>query len=664
MKVLSLDFETYAERDLKKVGAYKYFECPAFEIMLCAYAFDDEPVQIVDLVNFEDIPERVMKALLDPNILKTSYNAVFEMGAIERQFGLEMKPEQWDCTMVRAAMVGYPFGLDAVAKAMHSSQEKDSEGRRLIEYFSKPCKPTKINGERTRNFSYHDPEKWQRFKDYCIQDVRVELGLRKKLSWFQIPNRERKMWCLDYRMNKHGVKADMRLVDNVIRMNAELAEKLTSRSRELTGLANPNSPVQLTNWLTEKLGTKVVSIAKEPLENYLNQTDDPVVREVIENRQELGKASVKKFNAIKKCVCNDSYIRGMFKYYGANRTGRYSSVFVQLQNLAKNNMDTLDMARMIVTETGDLEMMEIAYGKPTYAFSQLIRTSFVTNKLGLLVSDFAAIESRVLAWLAGEQWKLDAFVSHGKIYEQVAANMFGVPLETIIYKDKNGVWQKGPNYHMRPRGKVGDLGCGFGGGVNALINLGALKMGVEEEALEGIVDQWRAAHPKVKKFWYAVGKAAFKAVDEGIMTRMQHGLTFSRQRNFLVVTLPSGRSLYYVEPRIGQGKFGPEVTYMGLSTEDGKSTSRKWLRIGTYHGKLVENLVQAIARDCLVVAMLRLEKAGYLPVMTIHDEVVCDKQPGQSVAEMNAIMARPIKWAPGLPLAAEGYETFYYKKED
>ena len=648
MQTLSIDIETYSSADLLKSGVYKYTEAPDFTILLFAYAFNDDPVKIVDLASGEILPEDVQTALTSPAVLKTAYNANFERTCLAKYFERTLPPEQWECTMVKAGMLGLPMSLDAASKVLRLEQKKDSTGKALIRYFSLPCKPTKTNGERTRNLPKHDPEKWKQFSDYCVQDVVVEMAIRNKLSFFQIPLTEKRLWHLDQNINDHGVLVDQSFVHNAIHQDIEYKDRLTKEAIELTGLNNPNSAAQLKDWLTTETGESVTSLTKEAIPVLLKSADCEIMKRVLNLRQEMSKTSVKKYEAMAKAVCKDARIRGLLQFYGANRTGRWAGRLVQVQNLPQNHLSDLDLARRLVKDN-DLELLEMLFGNVPDTLSQLIRTAFIAPEgHRFIVADFSAIEARVIAWLAGERWRLQVFATHGKIYEASASQMFKVPIESVT---------KGSD--LRQKGKVSELALGYQGGPNALIKMGALKMGIQEDELPKLVKMWRNANKAIVSYWDVVYDAAIAAV-EGTPTSIQHGIKFFTDKNVLFIELPSKRRLSYIAPKLIPNKFGGvSLTYEGMD-----QTTKQWGKQDTYGGKLVENIVQAIARDCLAESMIRLSDAGYNIVMHVHDETVSEMPYGKgSLTEINEIMGRPIPWAKGLPLKADSYETTYYKKD-
>lgn len=649
MKTLAIDIETYSSEDLTKTGVYKYADAEDFEILLFAYAYDDGPVEIIDLASGEMPPDYIFADLCNTDVLKTAFNANFEITCMNRAFPGMQFPDQWECTMVKSAMLGLPMSLDGVAKALNLEQQKMTAGRALIRYFSMPCKPTKSNGMRTRNLPHHDPDKWELFKEYCKQDVETERAIRNKERWFTIPQKERELWLLDQRIIGTGVLIDRRMVENAIRMDDDHKEILTTEATELTGLDNPNSPAQLKEWLTEQTGEEVTSLTKTAIPELLDASDSEEVTRVLELRQEMSKTSTKKYQAMLDAVCSDGRVRGLLQFYGASRTGRWSGRLVQLQNLPQNHLPDLDLARGIVKD-GDRELMELLYGNVPDTLSQLIRTAIVAPEgQRFIVADFSAIEARVTAWLAGEKWRLDVFASHGKIYEASASQMFKVPIDSI---DKGSP--------LRQKGKIAELALGYQGGVGALKTMGGERMGLSEPEMQEIVDSWRLANPNIVRLWYDIQEAAMAVIGNIGRTMEVRGCRFRWDKGLMWITLPSGRSLCYATPGIGRNRFGGDsITYWGIN-----QTTRKWEKQETYGGKLVENIVQAIARDCLAESMLRLAEEGYKIVMHVHDEVVIEEpNSSRTLDEVCDIMGDPISWAPGLLLRADGYETEYYKKD-
>jgi DNA polymerase len=650
MPVLSIDIETYSSVSLKECGVYRYVEAPDFEILLFAYAYDDEPVQVVDLTAFEDLPERVRLDLADPAVIKTAFNANFERVCIEKHFGIRCDPRQWRCTMVWSLALGLPGSLEGVAEALGLEAQKDARGKALIKYFSVPCAPTKANGGRTRNHPEHDPDKWRQFIEYNRQDVVVEREIRRFLERFPLPDHEWELWALDQEINDRGVRLDPVLVRQAIACDAQYEERLMQEARELTGLENPNSVEQLKEWLAERGVDASEGLSKEQMPVLLDQAPDEETRRVLELRQALAKTSVDKYNAMERCMCSDERARGLLQFCGAGRTWRWAGRLIQVQNLPQNKIKDLALARETL-RSGDFEMLEMLFGLPPFVLSQLIRTAFIPSPgCRFIVADFSAIEARIVAWLADEKWVIDVFRDHGKIYEATAAMMFKVPIETIV---------KGhPNYELRAKGKVAVLACGYGGGPDAMAKMDSKKE-IDSDDYPRIVRQWRKANPNIVRLWYATEEAAIQAVQKKTTVKLAHGVRYRYESGVLFADLPSGRSLAYQSPEIRPDlKFGKD----GLVY---KTQKNKWVEVRTWGGTLVENLVQAIARDCLAEAMRRLDAAGYDIVMHVHDEIVLDVPIGTgSVKEVTEIMSRPIDWAPGLPLAAAGFECDFYKKND
>lgn len=650
IKVLGIDIETYSSVDLLKCGLYKYAESDDFTILLFAYACDDKPVQIVDLASGESIPERIFQALTDKDILKTAFNASFERICIGKYFGVDLPINQWECTMVRGAMLGLPLSLAQVGKVLGLEDQKMAEGKALIKYFSLPCKATKVNGGRTRNLPEHAPEKWGTFKTYCIRDVEVERSIRNKTKAFQIPETEKELYAIDQRINDRGVLLDMDMVYNAIQMDTIYKGKLSSEAAAMSGLNNPNSVAQLRAWLEEQTGEAVATLGKKDIPDLLKNASSDLVERMLRIRQELGKTSTKKYEAMAKAACSDDRVRGLLQFYGANRTGRWAGRLVQVQNLPQNHIEDLDLARNLVKE-GDLEMLEMMYGNVPDTLSQLIRTAFIA-KPGhtFMVCDFSAIEARVIAWLAGEQWRMEVFRTHGKIYEASAAMMFHVPVESITKMDPR-----------RQKGKIAELALGYQGGVGAMKTMGGEKMGLSEAEMQEIVTNWRKANPAIVGLWEEVNTAATACIESRQPITIRGGIKFSMQLGALMVHLPSGRSLSYPRPRIGENRFGSKsICYEGLN-----QVTKQWGAQETYGGKLVENIVQAIARDCLAVTIIRLEKKGYPIVFHVHDEVIIEARTNgsQTLEEIEGFFKEPIPWAKDLPLKGAGYITDYYLKD-
>lgn len=668
MTTLRVDLETYSSVDLKKCGVARYAESPDFEILLFGYAFDDEPVQVVDLARGEPLPGRVADALCDPGVIKAAYNAAFEMTCIARHYNIFVDVTQWRCTSVHALYLGMPGNLAEVGRVMGLSEEQQKmSGWQLIRYFCVPCKPTKSNGGRKRNLPQHDPAKWELFVEYCRRDVETEREIARLLAKFPVPGTEWELWHLDQWMNNAGMKVHRQLVDNAIVCDARVRERLLAEAIRLTGLGNPNSRAQLLAWLQEETEDEIADLTKKTVPALLKSTDSEVVKRVLEIRQELAKTSVSKYQAMARTACADNRIRGLVQFYGANRTGRWAGRLVQIQNLPQNKLKDLDLARNLLIE-GRFDELEVLYGNVPDTLSQLIRTAFIpADGHRFIVVDFSAIEARVIAWLAWCEWRLAVFQTHGKIYEASAEQMFKLPAGSVTKKSP-----------YRQKGKIAELALGYQGGAGALKTMGALEMGIPEEELDPIKTAWREANPEVVDFWYQCEGAAKDAVahKRAVILQVAGGratLRFIYESGFLFIGLPSGRRLAYVKPRIEAQDLYREkadggrylVAKAGSLTYEGQDQKTKqWTRLATYGGKLVENLTQAIARDCLREAMLAIAEAGYRQLTTVHDEIVIEAPDGAgSLAEVEAIMARPIIWAPDLPLRGDGFETKYYMKE-
>ena len=644
MDTLAIDIETYSDVSLPDCGVHRYAASEQFEILLFAYSLNDEPTKIIDLASGEKMPDEIMKLLTDDSVIKTAYNAAFERNCINRYFGLSLKPEGWRCTLVQASMLSLPLSLEGVGEALKLDKKKMSEGKELIRFFCMPCKPSKSNGGRTRNLPSDEPEKWELFKTYCIRDVDVEKQIRNKLSKFPIPDREQELYCMDQRINDRGIMVDPELITHAVACDLLYKETATKKAYEISGLENPNSVAQLKGWLARK-GIEIDSLAKAAVEELVENTDGDVA-EMMKLRLALSKTSVKKYEAMERSVCPDGRVHGLLQFYGANRTGRWAGRLVQIHNLPQNHMEDLELARSIVKE-GRYDLVELLYDSIPDVLSELIRTAFVAKPgCRFIVSDFSAIEARVMGYLAGEGWVMEEFRGAGKIYEQTASKMFHIPIEEIT---------KGSPY--RARGKVASLACQYDGAEGALISMGALNF-VEEEELKGLVQSWRTANPHIVNYWYEIDGAVKAAVKERKMTKVGM-VTVYYQSGMLKIALPSGRVLSYVRPRMTVNRFGSEsVSYEGVGT------NRKWTRIESYGAKFCENIVQATARDVLAEAMLRLEKKGFDIVCHIHDEVVLEVLEGtSSVEEVNEIMAVCPDWCEGLPLKAAGFESPFYKKD-
>ena len=657
MHTLNIDIETYSPVDLKKCGMYKYAESPEFEILLIAYSVDDGEEILLDLAQedpfdylFTHKVEALKKMLLSKDYLKKAYNAQFERVCLEKFFGEEMPPDQWECTMIKGAMLGLPMGLASIASVLKLEQQKDFAGANLIRYFCLPCKPTATNGQRTRNMPHHAPEKWERFKSYCIGDVKTERAVGDRLAFFTIPEKEKRLWTLDQKINGYGVLVDKKFVRQAVLMDQTIKEALTLEAVALTGLDNPNSRSQLIRWLSQETGDELTTLRKADVPVMLKKYEDETVTRVLEIRQELAKTSVSKYVAMANTVCADGRIRGLFQFAGA-RTLRWAGRMVQVQNLPQNHLEDLDLARDLV-RVGETNLVGAFFGNVPDTLSQLIRTAFVAGKGKTLgVFDFSAIEARVIAWVAKETWRLDVFNTHGKIYEASASKMFGVPIESVT---------KGSD--LRQKGKVAELALGYQGGVGALINMGALKMGLLEEELQSLVDAWREANPSIVKLWKTCDNAAISAIEGRPINLPEIGLKFYRKNSFLFIELPSGRAISYYNPGIKINKFGKKSAfYWGTD-----SITKKWTAIDSYGGKWVENIVQAIARDCLAETMLAVDSIDFNILMHVHDEIVVElleEQAEKSFDRIKKIMSSGMDWAPGLPLTADGYLTSFYKKD-
>ncbi|HFV2484786.1 TPA: DNA polymerase [Streptococcus agalactiae] len=643
MKKLSIDLETYSSVDLGKSGVYKYAESEDFEILLFAYSINDGEVKVIDLASGEIIPEEILSALNDESIEKWAFNANFERVCLSRFLGERLNPKGWYCTMIWSAYLGLPLSLEKVGEVLKLDKQKMNEGKALIRYFSIPCKPTKTNGMRTRNLPHHDLEKWSTFKEYNQRDVETEIEIKKKLSAFPMPKSEWENYWIDQNINDRGILIDELLVDSAIKFDEILRDENMDRAIELTGLENPNSPLQLKEWLNKK-GLEIESLAKKDVESALKNAEGDI-KEVLGLRQELSKSSVRKYDAMKNVKGKDNRARGLIQFYGANRTGRYSGRLIQVQNLRRNNLKDLELARSLV-KNRDYETMEILYESPSDILSQLIRTAFIAKEgTRFIISDFSAIEARVLAWLAGEQWVLDAFENGEDIYCRTASRMFGVPVE------KHGV-----NGHLRQKGKIATLACGYQGALGALKAMGGIEMGLSEDELQSIVDSWREANPNIVSLWWDIDSVVKRVVKTRSKEEYKN-LVISYEKGILFIQLPSKRRLAYPKAKIGMNRFGGEsIVYEGIVV------GNKWDKIESYGGKFVENIVQAIARDILAEAMMRLEKKEFNIVMHIHDEVVIESD-SSSIEEINEIISIVPSWAPGLILDADGFESEFYKKD-
>lgn len=647
-RVLHIDLETYSDIDIGKCGAYRYVDSPNFEILLLAYAYDDEPVTVIDVAQREGWPTQVLDDILSSDITKVAHNAAFERICLSKFLNTHLDPNAWHCTMVHALSLGFPASLADVGKALNLGEDKQkmAVGKRLITYFCKPCKPTQANGQRTRNYPHHDPEKWGLFKEYNRQDVVTEQAIYDKLMKFPLPESERILYCLDQSINDYGIGVDTDLMDNVIGYSKEYEATLRKECGELTGGINIHSIVQLKQWLTEQEGRQIDSLTKDDVDQLLKLDLKPNSRRILELRQETGKTSVKKYEAFERSICSDGRIHGAFQFYGAGRTGRWAGRLIQPQNFPRNAFEDIDLARQMV-KSKQWDEIEMLYGSMNDVFSTLIRTLIVPPQgMTFAIADYSAIEARVVAWMADEKWRQDVFANGGDIYCMSATQMFGVPVE-----------KHGQNSHLRKKGKVAELACGYGGGVGALRKMGGEQMGLTEKEMDDIVRKWRRSSPHVVKLWRELGDAAIEAIDTRLRVKCRHGVSFKYAKGILFMTLPSGRSLAYVQPRFD----GRELTYMGMN-----QTTRKWERTKTWGGKLTENLIQAIARDCLAVSMTKIQKAGYHIVMHVHDEVIVEVPSDgadEHLKRIEELMGEPIDWAPGLILTADGFNSPYYRKD-
>ncbi len=655
-RVMGVDIETYSSVDLTEAGVYAYVEAPDFDILLISYIFDDwgeDDVKTIDCFDADpDMMAEFCEALLDPQIVKTAFNANFERTCLAKWLQKPMPPEEWRCTMVKALTLGLPGNLAGAGEALGLPPEKlkDPQGKALIQFFSKPCKPTRTNGQRTRNLPQHDPAKWQLYKGYNRQDVVTEQEILRKLSIYKTPESEQELWALDQHMNDNGVALDIPMVEKIVEYDTRRRQELQKEAQELTGLKNPNSLAQLKRWLAEQ-GVEMTSVTKDTIAEALRDPELPdVVRRVLEIRTALGKTSVAKYSTMLVAHCQDHRLRGILQFYGANRSGRWAGRLVQTHNLAKNTLPDLALARELAAE-GDFETMGTLFGETAFVFSELIRTAFIPSEgCRFIVSDFSAIEARVLAWLAGEEWVLEAFRNGKDIYCETASMMYHVPVE-----------KHGANSHLRQKGKVAVLACGYQGGVGAMKRMD--KGGsIPEDELQSVVDQWRRANSNSVKLWRTCELAARTAIEEHRTVRLKNGLAFGYINGNLFIKLPGGRKLCYwntrlkLDPRDGR----EHIVYMGVNQE-----TKQWGETETYGGKLVENIVQATARDCLAISMQRVAALGYNIVMHVHDEIIvdCPIEDTGAMERINACMAEPIPWAPGLPLRGDGYETPFYMKD-
>ena len=655
---MSVDIETYSSIDLTKSGVYRYVESPDFDILLIGFSIDGGPVEVIDCTarhnNYEEERKMVQfkKHLYDPECIKQAFNANFERTCLTKWLGKEMPPREWRCTMIKCLTMGLPGNLAGAGMALGLPEEhlKDPQGKALIQYFSKPCKPTRVNGQRTRNLPEHAPDKWKLYIEYNRQDVVTEMAIDSMLSIYKTTETEQELWNLDQEMNDRGVRIDVDMVDKIVNYDAVRKEELQREAQEITGLNNPNSLAQLKQWLNDQ-GMPMASVTKDTIAAALSLQYIPDnVRRVLEIRTALGKTSTAKYSTMLDAVCDDHRLRGILQFYGANRSGRWAGRLVQTHNLARNSLPDLDLARELAAE-GDFDTMQTLFGETAFVFSELVRTAFIPSEgCRFVVSDFSAIEARVISWIAGEEWRLEAFRAGKDIYCETASQMYKVP-----------VVKHGENGELRQKGKVAELACGYQGGVGAMKRMDR-EGSIPEEELQAVVDSWRAANPKVVKLWRLCEIAVRTAIEEHRTVRLQHGLEFSYINHNLFIKLPGGRKLCYwdtklkMDPRDGR----EHIVYMGVNQE-----TKQWGETETYGGKLVENIVQATARDCLAVAMTRVSKLGYKIVMHVHDEMIVDVpvEDTEALDVINACMAEPIDWAPGLPLKGDGYETTFYKKD-
>ncbi|HEL2254789.1 TPA: DNA polymerase [Streptococcus suis] len=640
MRHLNIDIETYSSNDIKD-GVYKYVDAPDFEVLLFAYSLDGGPVECIDLTR-QNLPFEIQKAIFSDEVRKSAFNAQFERVCLSKHFDAPyyLDPSQWRCTMVHAQELGLPSSLEKCASYLNLVQEKDTAGKNLIKYFSVPCKPTKANGGRTRNLPEHDPEKWQMFIDYCKQDVVVEMAIAERLSVLPVADREWDFYTADQRINDRGVALDAELVESALYCKDVKMDMLFDELKSTTGLANPNSRAQLLPWLKTH-GYSASGLTKADVQKEL-KTASGELKRVLELKLQTAMSSLKKYEAMERAMCSDGRVHGLLQFYGASRTGRWAGRVVQVQNLARNYIKDLDDARNYV-KARDIDAVEILYDSLNDTLKQLVRTAFVAEgDKEFYVSDFSAIEARVIAWYAKEQWRLEVFSTHGKIYEASASQMFHIPIEDV---DKE----------LRQKGKIAELALGYQGGPGALKQMGALEMGVAEDELQSLVDDWRRANPGIVQFWKDVQTAAVKALRTRAVIKLGR-LRFKYSKGFLLIQLPSGRQLAYARAKLEDGDYGPKLTY------EGQGDKAYFTKQETYGGKLVENIVQATARDILAEAILRLEKNGYPVVFHVHDECIVEAS-GTTIETINELMAQAPDWADGLPLNSEGYVTKYYKKD-
>lgn len=645
MRTLAIDIETFSDIDLVKCGVYNYTESPNFEIILFAYAFDSEEVKVIDLLSGEEIPAEVISAIQSEKIIKTAFNAQFERVCLSRHLNLKLSANSWQCTAVQSAMLGLPLSLEGVGVVLNLQEKKMKEGKELIRYFSIPAKPSKSNGERTRNLPIHAPEKWERFKNYCKRDVEVERSIREKLKNYPVSGKEQELYILDQKINDRGVLVDLIIVKNAIECDTSYRDSAISEAKRISGLENPNSVPQIKEWLSEQ-GHEVESLSKKAVKDMIQEAEGLVER-FLELRTKLSKTSIKKYEAINRAVCKDKRVRGLLQFYGANRTGRWAGRLVQVQNLPQNHLIDLELARKLLRDNR-FHDLELLFDSVPNLLSELIRTAFIPKAgSSFLVADFSAIEARVIAWLAGEKWRMNVFSTHGKIYEASASQMFKVPIEEVT---------KGSP--LRQKGKISELALGYGGSIGALKSMGALEMGLKEEELQPLVNTWRNANPYITRLWWDIDRASIHVVKEKGIQQVGK-IKLQCKSGILFITLPSGRNLCYIKPRLEENKFGREgITYEGIAE------NKRWGRIETYGPKLVENIVQGIARDLLAEALLNVDRAGYDIVMHVHDEIVVEAVGSEeNLNEVCRLMAVAPKWANGLPLRADGFICDFYKKD-
>lgn len=644
MKRMNIDIETYSEADLSKSGVYKYVDAPGFEVLLFGYSADGGPVKVISLAEGEELPQEIKEVLLDDTVLKFAFNAQFERVCLGKYLGVHLAPDAWRCTMVASLYLGLPGSLAQVGAVLGVEKKKLETGKDLIKFFSVPCKPTKTNGGRTRNLPEHDREKWEQFITYNARDVETEMEIMDKVARFPVPDCLWKQYAQDQRINDLGIELDMALVTQAIKCDEESRERYLKRAQELTGLENPNSPIQLKEWILSN-GVEMETLTKAEVASVMETATGPV-KEVLELRQLLSKSSVKKYVAMETCRCSDGRAHGLLQFYGANRTGRWAGRLVQVQNLPQNHIPDLAVARNLI-KSGCFEAVELLYDSIPDTLSQLIRTAFVPREgCKFMVADFSAIEARVIAWLAGECWRQEVFRNNGDIYCASASQMFGVPVE------KHGV-----NGELRQKGKIAELALGYGGGVGAMISMGAIDMGLAEEELQPIVDSWRQSNPAIVKLWWDVHRCVIKAVKDK-QPQTYKCLTFEYQSGMLFIGLPSGRRLAYAKPSVYRNDYErDEIAYMGVDA------TKKWGKINSYGPKFVENIIQAMSRDILAEAMERLEAAGYDIVMHVHDEAVIEAPRDAVLDDACWIMSKTPDWTPGLILNAAGYECEFYQKD-